>query len=92
MLYGDTNMHFDFKTDFYFVYTVTFFLHYSKLSPRGLLYKMDTLLELTPPVSPSFFPPFSWLSIDGQIEPVPKASVLQRIDCNKLQFCLEYTL
>ena len=29
MLYGDTNMHFDFIIDFYFVYTVTFFLHYS---------------------------------------------------------------
>ena len=27
MLYGDTNMYFDFITDFYFVYTVTFFLH-----------------------------------------------------------------
>lgn len=87
---GDTNMQFDVITDFYFVYTVTLFLHYSKLSPKGHLYKMDTLLELTPPVGPSFFAPFSWLSIDGQIEPVPRASVLQRIDCTKLQICLEY--
>lgn len=45
MLYGDTNMHFDFITDFYFVYTVTFFLHYSWLSPKGHLYKTDTLLK-----------------------------------------------
>ena len=45
MLYGDTNMHFDFITDFYFVYTVTVFLHDSKLSPRGHLCKMDTLLK-----------------------------------------------
>ena len=90
MLYGDTNMYFDFITDFYFVYTVTFFLHYSKLSPKGHLYKMDTLLALTPPVGPPFFAPFRWLSIDGQIEPVPKVSVLQRIDCTKLQFCLQY--
>ena len=42
---GDTNMQFDVITDFYFVYTVTFFLHYSKLSPKGHLYKMDTLLK-----------------------------------------------
>lgn len=66
------------------------FLAYSWLSPKGHLYKTDTLLELTPPVGPSFFVPFSWLSIDGHIVPVPKTSVLQRIDCNKLQFCLEY--
>lgn len=45
MLYGDTNMQFDFIIDFYFVYTVTFFLHYSWLPPRGHLYKMDTLLK-----------------------------------------------
>jgi len=90
MLHGDTNMQFDVITDFYFVYTVTFFLHYSKLSPKGHLYKMDTLLKQTPPVGLSFFAPFSWLSIDGHILPVPKASVLQRIDCNKLQFCLQY--
>ena len=45
MLYGDTNMHFDFITDFYFVYTVTVFLHDSKLSPKGHLYKTDTLFK-----------------------------------------------
>lgn len=76
--------------------TFTLFIqwHFSRITVNSLLrdtlYKTDTLLALTPPVGPSFFAPFSWLSMDGQIEPVPKASVLQRIDCNKLQFSLEY--
>ena len=60
---------------------------YSRLSVNRHLYKTDTSVKRTPTVGPflSFLPLFDSLS-DGhlskrQLVPVPKVSVLERVDC-----------